>query len=65
MVIVVIFFEYDDKCEYGSMFKYRKMEYFRVAKFSRFGLNNMRINIRVFLFSRSVHVVPAKIKTAS
>ena len=28
------------------------MEYFRVAKFSRFCLKNMRINICVFLFSR-------------
>ena len=27
---------------------YRKMEYFRVAKFSRFCLKNMRINIRDF-----------------
>ena len=27
---------------------YRKMEYFRVAKFSRFCLKNMRINIRGF-----------------
>ena len=27
---------------------YRKMEYFCLAKFSRFSLKNMRINIRVF-----------------
>ena len=31
-----------------SLSEYRKMEYFRVAKFSRFCPKNMRINIRVF-----------------
>ena len=35
-------------------FIYRKMEYFRVAKFSRFPLKNMRINIRGLLYPRKL-----------